>query len=268
MVQKIDGRAIAERVKDRVARAIYELKPERPNLAIILVGERSDSQLYVSLKEREGKKVGIDTHLYKLPADATQAEILEVINFLNADEMIDGILVQLPLPEKFDTDKIIAAVAPEKDVDGFHPERRDGLLSPVLSSILACLDEIKFKAAGQTACVFYNSEVFGSSVKEILEKRGLKIVSVEQSAQADLLVTALGKPHEIKKEMIKEGVVIIDIGISPVGDRVLGDVDYEDVKIKAGFITPVPGGIGPLTIAFLFQNVWEIFQKRKLKKAV
>ena len=263
MVKKIDGRVIAERIKDQITQDIFKLDGPRPNLAIILVGERSDSQLYVSLKEKEGKKVGIDTHLYELEASISEEEILETINFLNQDELIDGILVQLPLPEKFNTDKIIAAISPDKDADGFHPERRDYLLSPVLSSIRACLAEIKFSAAGKTACVLYNSEIFGSSVKAILEEQGMKVSLKDNPEQADLLITALGDPHKVKKEMVKDGAVIIDIGITKVGEEVLGDVDYDDVKERAGFVTPVPGGIGPMTIAFLFKNVWEIYKRRK-----
>ncbi len=262
MVKKIDGRAIAERVKDSIAQDISKLSGQRPNLAIILVGERADSKLYVSLKEREGKLVGIDTHLYQLEADVSEAEILRVIQFLNEDESIDGIIVQLPLPEKFNTNKIIAAVDPKKDADGFHPDRHDYLLSPVLASILACLDEIGSGADLKTACVLYNSEIFGLGIKEILTARGIKIIPKDRPEDADLLVTALGQPRYIKRKMVKDGAAIIDIGISQVGDKVWGDVDYEDVKEKAGYITPVPGGIGPMTIAFLFKNVWEIFRRR------
>lgn len=263
MVQKIDGRAIAERLKDQIAQEIYKLKGPRPNLAIILVGEREDSKLYVSLKEREGKKVGVDTNLYKLAEDITERELLEVINFLNFDKTVDGILVQLPLPPQFDTDKIIAALDPKKDVDGFHEKHPDYVLSPVLASILACLEEIKFDYKNKTACVLHNSDIFGLSVKKILEDKGLKVVLKEDPEQADLLVTALGKPHFVKKEMIKDQAVIIDIGITKVDGKVLGDVDYDDVKEKALYITPVPGGIGPMTIAFLFKNVLEIFKSRK-----
>ncbi len=263
MVIKIDGKKIAEKIKDKVAASIFELQGEHPNLAIVLVGDRTDSQLYVSLKEKEGKRVGIDTHLYRLPQNVSEPELLNVIGFLNKDESIDGILVQLPLPGNFNTDKVILAIDPLKDVDGFHPQHPDYVMSPVLASILACLDEIKFVGEGKTACVLYNSEVFGQSVKEILEKRGLSVSMKEGSDKADLLVTALGKPHAIKKEMVKEGAVIIDIGITKQEDKVLGDVDSEDVKEVAGYITPVPGGIGPMTIAFLFKNVWEIFKRRK-----
>lgn len=261
MVKNIDGRAIAERIKDEIAQEIFELSGPRPNLAIILVGEREDSKLYVSLKEKEGVKLGVDTNLYKLEADVAEKEILDTINFLNIDPLVDGILIQLPLPAKFDTDKIIAAINPEKDVDGFCPNHPDFIISPVIASVLACLDEIEFDCNGKTACVFYNSDIFGAGVKGALEDKGLEIIPFEKSDEADVLVSALGLPHSIKKEVVKEGAVIIDIGTTKVDGAVLGDVDYEDVKDKAEYITPVPGGIGPMTIAFLFQNVLEIFKK-------
>lgn len=262
MIQKIDGRVIAERIKDEIAQNIFALKGAHPNLAIILVGGRSDSELYVSLKEREGKKVGIDTHLYRLEAETSTEEITTVIDFLNQDELIDGILVQLPLPEHIDTDKVIAAIDPYKDADGFCPGHPDYILSPVLASILACLTEIKFDATGKSARILYNSKIFGLSIKKILEDKGLAVDLSGQPEDGDLLVSALGSPHKIKKDMVKEGAVIIDIGITKNDKGVFGDVDYEDVQEKAAFITPVPGGIGPLTIAFLFDNVWKIFKHR------
>jgi len=262
MVQKIDGKIIAERIKDQITQAIYKLNGPRPNLAIVLVGQREDSQLYVSLKEREAKKVGIDTHLYQLDEDISETELLKVVKFLNADQLIDGILIQLPLPAKFNTNQIIANLEPQKDVDGFHPKRPDHLISPVLSSILACLQEINFEPQGKTACILNNSEIFGLNTKKILEELGLQVTLKDRPEEADLLITALGQPHKIKKTMIKPGAVIIDIGITKVNGQVLGDVDFDDVKDKAGYITPVPGGIGPMTIAFLFKNVLAAHQHK------
>jgi len=263
MVKIIDGRKIAEKVKDQIALDIFNLNGPRPNLAIILVGNRSDSELYVRLKEKEGVKVGVDTHLYRLEEAAPESELLETINFLNSDPQIDAILLQLPLPAEFDTDKIIAAIDPLKDADGFHPQHPDYVLSPVLASIAACLEDIKFQPTGKTACVLHNSDVFGLSVKNFLVDMGMKVSLKTKPEQADLLVSALGEPERIKKEMIKEGAAIIDIGITKVDGKVLGDADFADVKDKAGYLTPVPGGIGPMTIAFLFKNVWEIFKRRK-----
>lgn len=264
MLQLIDGKAIAERVKDDIAKKIFEVKNTRPNLAIILVGEREDSKLYVSLKERESIKVGVDTHLYRLDSDVKEEELLSVIEFLNKDENIDGILVQLPLPDGLDTDKIIKAIDPNKDVDGFHPNHPDFILSPVLAAIKASLEEIKFVPENKSACILYNSEVFGVGVKELLQKIGItKFLDKEKSAQADLLVTAIAKAKSIKAENIKDDAVIIDISTVKVDGHVLGDLDLESVKEKASFATPVPGGIGPMTIAFLLKNVLEIFLRKK-----
>lgn len=262
MIKLIDGKKIAERVKDSIAQEIYSYKGLKPNLAIILVGERPDSKLYVLLKEREAVKVGVDTHIYRLDESISEEELLKVIYFLNKDDVVDGILVQLPLPEKFNTEKVIESIDPNKDVDGFHSAHPKYIMSPVLASIKACLEDIKFKSEGKRACVMYNSEIFGTSVKDLLKEIGVKEIT-EKSDEADLLITALGKPHFIKKEMIKDGAVIIDIGITQVAEEVQGDVDFEDVKEKASYITPVPGGIGPMTIAFLFKNVLTIFKERR-----
>lgn len=284
----IDGKKIAERIKDEIVADTCQIansaSNRRPNLAIILVGEREDSKLYVSLKEKEGVKIGIDTNLYKLDESTSEAEILNLIGFLNRDEMIDGILVQLPLPEKFDTDKIIKTINPLKDADGFHPQHPAYLISPVLGSILEILKEIKFFSQGKRACVLYNSEVFGSTLAASLKSLGLAIdlVSFKDldlsddkkqqfkreeikkiSVQADLLISALGLPGFVTKEMVKSGSVIIDIGITKLAGKVRGDVDFADVKDVSAYITPVPGGIGPLTIALLFRNVLEIYKHRK-----
>jgi methylenetetrahydrofolate dehydrogenase (NADP+)/methenyltetrahydrofolate cyclohydrolase len=262
MLKLIDGKAIADRIKDKVTQQIYALKGPRPNLAIILVGEREDSKLYVALKEKEAVKVGVDTHLYRLEASSIEKDILSIINFLNNDEVVDAVLIQLPLPDHLNTSKIIEAINPAKDVDGFHSAHPDFVVSPVLASVEACLDEIKFSTENKKACILYNSEIFGSTIREMLLKRGLEVIDREKMEQADLIVSALGEPHKIKKEMIKKEAVLIDIGITKVDGKVLGDVDFEDVKEKASYLTPVPGGIGPMTIAYLFYNVWQIFKHK------
>lgn len=262
MLKLIDGKAIAERLKDKIAADIFALNGPRPSLAIILVGEREDSRLYVSLKEKEGLKVGIDTHVYRLEEDISEGGLLEVIKFLNNDPAVDGILVQLPLPPNLDTEKITGAIDPSKDVDGFHPQRPEYITSPVLAAVGASLDEISLSGEGKVACVIYNSEIFGYSLKAALEKRGFQVLMKDRPEEADLVVTALGEPHSLKAAMVKEGATIIDIGIAKEDGAVLGDADRDDLKDKPAYITPVPGGIGPMTIAFLFQNVWEIFKRR------
>ena len=284
----IDGKAMAESIKDEVVKEIEELcvaskiMGPRPSLAIILVGDREDSKLYVSLKEREAKRVGIDTHLYKCEADITEREIFDMIEFLNKDESVDAILVQLPLPEGFDTDGIIATINPNKDVDCFHPDNIEKIfkskdekimLSPVYGTVLHMLDSTKLDYAGKNALVVGNSEIFMSGLVRLLSKRGLIAESVKEddaslnkkTLSADVLITAVGKSRLIKKEMVKEGATIVDIGISKESEKITGDVDFENVKEVASFITPVPGGVGPMTIAILFRNVVELYRRRKKK---
>ena len=263
MLKIIDGKKIAESVKDEIAKEIFDYKTTRPNLAIILVGDREDSKLYVSLKEKESIKVGIDAHVYRLAETASEEEVLEVIDFLNKDKVIDGILVQLPLPKNLDTNKIIKALDPTKDVDGFHPKHPSYILSPVLSAVKASLENTEKNFKENSACLLYNSDIFGKGLRELLESFGVsKFLEQKDLKEADIIITALGKPETIKGEDIKKGAVIVDISTVNVDGKIKGDVDFESVKDKASFITPVPGGIGPMTIALLLKNVLEIFKKK------
>lgn len=264
MYKIIDGKKIAEKIKDEIAIKIYKLKGPRPNLAIILVGEREDSKLYVSLKEKEAKKVGIDIHTYKLDDDINESELLDLIDFLNQDELIDGILVQLPLAKKFNTDKVISKIKKEKDVDGFRKDHPDYIISPVVASILKCLESISFKK-NQKVCILNNSKIFGDEIKKALKVYDLKFLNRKDLNKADLVISALGKPHFLKKEMIKKDAVVIDIGITKIGNKVLGDADNISLLNHISYLTPVPKGIGPITIAYLFKNVLEIYlRKNKL----
>lgn len=281
----IDGKILAEKIKDQVVEDIIKLngKPEsavvRPNLAIILVGQRPDSEIYVRLKEKEAKRVGIDTHLYRCAETVSELELLEMVRCLNEDETIDAILVQLPLPDAIDTDTIIMSIDPVKDVDGFHPDNLAKLLStcdpkvmmpPVLAVVLEMLKSIDFEIKNKQVCIISNTDIFGKSLAHILICQGAKAETVRaddknlatETRQADVLITAIGKPEFIKKDMIKDGAVIIDVGINKQGDKVVGDVDFEDVKDKAGWLTPVPGGVGPMTVAMAFKNTVEIYKKR------
>lgn len=286
MVKIINGQAMAEKIKDEVAREIFKLGSPRPNLAIILIGEREDSMLYVDLKEKEAKKVGIDTHFYKCLANIDEQEVVDMINYLNKDDSIDAILVQLPLPKGFNTDGIIRAIDPTKDVDRFHPDNLEILfktcqhqhvMPPLFEAVLEILGSINCQlknhrqgGTGKQVCVIYNSEIFGRSLAKVLECQGAKADIIhaddnsltEKTKQADILITAVGKPKFIKKDIIKQDAVIIDIGITKEGKKVYGDVDFADVKEKAGYITPVPGGVGPITIAMLFKNTFELYKQR------
>jgi len=276
----IDGRAMAEKIKDKIAAEIAGLKGQRPNLAIVLAGEREDSRLYVSLKEEEAVRVGIDTHSYKCEADTPEEEIIKTIKFLNDDEAIDAILVQLPLPDNFNTDKIISAISPQKDVDGFHPENLKKFMStcdhrhvmpPVVEVVLEILKNINFVSPDKKAVIIANSEIFGKTLAKALECRGqiVKILKKDDGnlkklcVESDLIISAVGEPRLIKGGMIKKDAVIIDIGISKMDGRICGDVDFESAKEKDCQLTPVPGGVGPMTIAMAFKNTLELFKKRK-----
>ncbi len=283
----IDGKSIADKVKDEIVAEtikIAEAGATRPNLAIVLVGEREDSKLYVDLKQKEAFKVGIDTHLYKFAENASEEEILEAIGFLNIDPEIDAILIQLPLPEHLNTEKILEKLDSEKDADGFLKDKPDFVLSPVVASIFRILAEIAFEPTGKKACVLHNSEIFGDTVKEALEKFNLNVTAVslkdfglktleEQKKlflkaqktclSADLIISALGLPGFIDDTFVNDKAVIIDIGISKVDGKTKGDADFEALSKKNVWLTPVPGGVGPMTIAMLFKNVLAIYNHKK-----
>jgi methylenetetrahydrofolate dehydrogenase (NADP+)/methenyltetrahydrofolate cyclohydrolase len=281
----IDGEALANKIKDEIVKDVEKycqatkINGQRPNLAIILIGKREDSCLYVDLKEKEAKKVGIDTHLYRCPENITEGEVLDMIEHLNKDSLIDAILVQLPLPKGFDTDGIIRAIDPIKDVDRFHPNNLEELfrtcnhthvMPPVFEVILEILKSINYNIRDKKVIIVVNSDIFGKSLAKVLGCRGARTVMIHgddknlksKTQEADVLITAVGKPGFIKGDMIKKGVVIIDIGITKKGKKVYGDVDFEDIKDKAGYITPVPGGVGPMTIAMAFKNTVELYKRR------
>ena len=280
----IDGQALAEKIKNKVAREIAKLdnrirKGRRPNLAIILVGEQEDSKLYVDIKEREAKKIGIDTHIYKCPKNIKEKKIIKAIRCLNKDELIDAILVQLPLPNSFNTDKIIQTIDPAKDVDRFHPENLKILLStcnhahvlpPVFSVVLEMLESINCDLTGKKICLIANSDIFSKGLAKVLECEQAQVKTMYASdkdlagetAKADILITAVGKPSFIKKDMVKKDAIVIDIGITKKGKKVFGDVDFDNVKNKVSYITPVPGGVGPMTVAILFKNTLERYKRR------
>src|SRR3989339_146471 len=233
-----------------------------------------------NIKEREARKVGVDTHLYKCAENISENEILKMIDCLNRDNLIDGILVQLPLPKKFNTDKIIKAISKEKDVDFFHPEnlklltishKNIKILPPVFGASMAILQDIKCKIKNKKICIIANSDIFGKNFAKFLNCLGAQAETTkigdknltDKTKNADILISAVGRKHFIKKEMIKEGAALIDVGIVKEDKKIYGDIDAEDVKEKAGFLTPVPGGVGPLTIAMLFQNTLELYKIHK-----
>ena len=282
MGEIIDGRTIAKKLRKKILEELGELKGRRPSLAIILVGDRDDSKLYVSLKEKEAGKIGIDTHVYKCEATTNKAQVFEMIEHLNGDEEIDAILVQLPLPKELNTNKIIQAIDPSKDVDRFHPKNLEMLLAtcshdhpflprrqevsvmlpPVHGTVLAMMRSIDYDLKNKQICIVANSEIFGRSMAKVLECKGARTTVVgpddenltKKTCCADVLITAVGRPKFIDEKMVKEGAVVIDVGITRAGKRVRGDVDFEKVKDKVSYITPVPGGVGPATVFMLLLN--------------
>jgi methylenetetrahydrofolate dehydrogenase (NADP+) / methenyltetrahydrofolate cyclohydrolase len=280
MAKIIDGKALAEKINDQTVQEVLKL-PRRPFLAIILVGENPDSELYVNKKIFTGKKVGIDTHLYKCADDIGQSKLIEMIEFLNSDEGTDAIMVQLPLPRDkgYDTDAVVKAIKPGKDVDRFHPDNIGPLtaacdlgavMPPVFGVILEMLKSIDCDPAGKRAAIISKSEIFGGSLAKILACRGADAEAVSPDSfdlpeicrRADILIPVIGRPKFVKKEMIKEGAVIIDVGITREMGSTFGDVDFEDCFEKAGYISPVPGGVGPMTVAITLRNTLEL-NKRK-----
>jgi len=259
--QLINGKKVAKRINDQTRQDIAALG-FAPGLGVVLVGDDPASHLYVELKEKACRKLGVDFVRRALPADASQEEVLSAVRGLNEGTAVHGIIVQLPLPPHLDTDEIIAAIEPSKDADGFHPandERTD--LPPVLpQAVLELLRETGEDLAGKTAVVLANGEVFFDQVDRVLQAADIRTLlaaphDLDAIQQADILIVALGQPNLIRGEHIKPGAIVIDIGTTRVDNRTVGDVEAESVGEVAGWLTPVPGGVGPVTVATLINNV-------------
>ena len=277
----IDGKATAAKVYEEITAEVAQLKETHgitPGLATVLVGENPASQLYVRSKQRRCERVGFYSIGENLPADSSQEEVAEVVARLNADPAIHGILVQLPLPKHIDEEKILAAVSLEKDVDGFHPinigrlamKGRDPLFVPCTpSGCIELLDRYGVDIEGAEAVVLGRSNIVGLPVSMLLLHRNATITICHSRtrdlpavcSQADILIAAVGRPKMVKANWVKPGAAVIDVGINRVEDptakrgyRLVGDVDFDEVNEVAGYLTPVPGGVGPMTIAMLMGN--------------
>ncbi len=275
----IDGKKLASQITDHVKKEIEQLG-FAPGLAVFLIGDDEASKLYVKLKERASKKVGIDFHKYLCEEETAQQDILEAIDFLNRDDHVNAILVQLPLPESFDEQTVIDKLDPSKDVDGFHPQTMRDFLSgkndfiPGLSEgIVRLIESTNEPLQNKQAVIIANSEIFSQPLTKLLSDRGVKTSVVapddkqlaQTSVAADILITAVGRPEFIDASMIKEGSIVIDVGTTREDERVVGDVDFASVKKKAGYVTPVPGGVGPVTVAMLLENTVELAKRQKNK---
>ena len=262
----MDGKALAERIRAEVAEELKELGDV--GLTTVLVGDDAASEIYIRRKQEAAKEVGLTARDYRLAEDTPEQELLELVAQLNADDVVDGILVQLPLPAQIDEQRVIDAVDPAKDVDGFHPVNagrlflgQDGLVAATPTGILTLLHEYDVPLAGARAVVVGRSNIVGKPVSLLLLAQHATVTICHsrtadlaaETRQADVLVVAVGQAGLISPEMVKEGATVIDVGMNRTLDGLRGDVDPA-VAERAGLMTPVPGGVGPMTIASLLQN--------------
>ncbi len=278
MAQILDGKAIAAKVKQEISGKVSGLK-EKPGLAVILVGEDPASKIYVGLKEKDSGEIGFYSEVHKLPESTSQSDLLNLIDTLNENDKINGLLVQLPLPKHLNTDVVINSINPVKDVDGITYFNAGKLFSgnPFFipctpKGIMMLIESTGEKMEGKNAVVIGRSNIVGKPMAILLMQKNVTVTvchsktkNIEQiTAQADILVAAVGKYKFVKENMVKNGAIVIDVGTNKDEDgKLKGDVDFEAVKTKASFITPVPGGVGPMTRAMLMQNTYEayIYQK-------
>ena len=281
MAQIIDGKSLALSIRSKLADEVKTLSEAGivPGLAVVLVGENPASQVYVRSKKKACAKAGITSFSHDLPADASEDELLKLIGELNANNAVHGILVQLPLPDHIDEKKVIEAISPSKDVDGFHPESVGRLLtggdcfpSCTPAGIMALIESTGIEISGKNAVVIGRSNIVGKPVALMLLDKNATVtichsrtVDLEaEVARADIVVAAVGRPLFVQGEWIKPGAVVIDVGINRTeSGSLVGDVDYEGATERAAFITPVPGGVGPMTIAMLLSNTVESARKCK-----
>jgi methylenetetrahydrofolate dehydrogenase (NADP+)/methenyltetrahydrofolate cyclohydrolase len=279
----IDGKQIAADVRADVAKKVAELNKKgiQPCLAVILVGENPASVSYVTGKRKALAEVGMVDRSIEVPESTTEEELLKIIDDLNKDDKVHGILVQLPLPKHINEDKVIMAIDPSKDVDGFHPVSvgnlmigRPGFLPCTPHGIIVLLQKMGIETSGKHAVVIGRSNIVGKPVSILLARKDVNCTvtmchtgtknMAEITRQADIVVVASGHPHTLTKDMVKDGAVVIDVGVNRIPDstkksgfRLIGDCDFDDLKEKTSYITPVPGGVGPMTIAMLMQNTLE-----------
>ena len=287
MAEILDGLSVSQKIKQEIKEEVTKIVQsgkKAPHLAAILVGENGASKAYVNSKVKDCKEVGFTSSLLKFPDTICENELLEEIKKLNENEEIDGFIVQLPLPKGIDQEKIIMAIDPKKDVDGFHPENfgkmaleMDSLLPATPFGIMQLLERYNIDTKGKKCVVIGRSRIVGRPMSILMSAKGTDSTvtlihshtpNIEEYTQkADIIIVALGIPNYLKGEMIKEGAVVIDVGITRVNDdsergyHLVGDVDFEACEKKASFITPVPGGVGPMTRAMLMKNTLLAYKK-------
>ena len=276
----IDGKKEAEIIQNEIKKEISEFKKKInkiPSLTVILIGDYIPSQIYVKNKEKKAREVGMNSEIIRYPKNVSEKEVLNKIEQLNKNIKTSGILVQLPLPDQISKERIINAIHPSKDVDGFNPINV-GNLSSGYKSIVPCtplgclllIKKIEKNLSGKHAVIIGRSNLNGKPMAQLLLKENCTVTVVHSKTnnlkneclKADILVAAVGVPHLVKKDWIKENAIVIDVGINKVGENIVGDVNFDELKDKAKAITPVPGGVGPMTIACLLKNTLECFKAR------
>lgn len=280
----IDGKATSQKIKDEIKNEVIKLKQKgiTPTLAVILVGDDPASQTYVASKQKACLACQMGSVMHKLSANTTEQELISLIDVLNADDSIDGILVQLPLPKHINTNEILRKIDPKKDVDGFCAQNMgalvsglDGFVPCTPLGIMELLKQYNINPQGLNALVIGRSNIVGKPMAALLLNAGATVTIAHSktknladlSKNADLIIAAIGKANFIKPEMVKEGAIIIDVGINRLENgKLVGDCDFENLKDKCAFITPVPGGVGPMTIAMLLSNTLKSAKERKLNE--
>ena len=276
----IDGKKEAEIIRNEIKKEISDLKKKSgktPRLTVILIGDFAPSLIYVKNKEKSAKEVGINSEIIRYPKNVSEKDILEKIEELNKNDKISGILVQLPLPSQISKEKIINAINPSKDVDGFNPINV-GNLSSGYDSIVPCtplgclllIKNIESNLAGKHAVIIGRSNLNGKPMAQLLLKENCTVTIAHSKTndlqneclKADILVAAVGVPNLIKKDWVKKNAIVIDVGINKVGEKIVGDVNFDELKDNVKAITPVPGGVGPMTIACLLKNTLTCFKAR------
>lgn len=279
MGEIISGKQLSKEIRARVKERVTLLKEQYkavPHLVVILVGEDPASQSYVRGKERACKRAGMESTIILKEESTTEKELLAIIDTLNNDSSVHGILVQLPLPKHIDEDKVIDAIDIRKDVDGFHPLNvaymhlgRKAILPATPKGILTMIHSKGIELKGKDAIIIGRSNIVGKPVAMLLMKEHATVTIAhsrtrnlkEKCLRSDIIVAAVGRPNTVTEDMVKEGAVVIDVGVNRVDDKLVGDCDFEQIKDKASYITPVPGGVGPMTITSLLQNTVECFER-------
>ncbi|AHF96620.1 bifunctional 5,10-methylene-tetrahydrofolate dehydrogenase/ 5,10-methylene-tetrahydrofolate cyclohydrolase [Desulfurella acetivorans A63] len=267
----LDGKSLANKIKSQAKTEIDQLKSKGiiPGLAVILVGNNPASQVYVNMKTKACEEVGIYSINHRMPEEVNEKDLLYVIDMLNKNPLVNAILVQLPLPSKINEERVIEAIDPKKDVDGFHPYNMGRLLrgKPFIYpctpyGVMKLFEEYNIELKGKDVCVIGTGNITGKPMSYMLlnEYASVQICHIytknlkDKTKNADIIISATGKAHLITQDMVKEGAVVVDVGITKINDKIVGDVDFENVSKIASHITPVPGGVGPMTIAVLIEN--------------